>query len=150
MICTLSSTHWQQASNLSTLPSLQACCNSNTAWRSRGSAPECQQYSRNKILFLAYSCLNSTAPQCLQELIPWYLLHAVSSVDQGKKKKHFGVEAFWNAAPTLWNSLPLLIIRECCSTSMASLMIIYQPQMHSPSYFGWKNGKIIKKHVKKK
>ena len=62
------------------------------------------------------------APQYLQELIPGYLpVHhlqsstqshlCIAGVDQGKNKKHFGVGAFFCAAPKLWNSL-LISLRE--------------------------------------
>ena len=70
-------------------------------------------------LSLVYSCMNGTAPQYLQELIPRYLpvrhLRSstqsrlrIPSVDQGK---FFfgGIRAFSSAAPKLWNSLPITL-----------------------------------------
>ena len=33
----------------------------------------------------------------------------LASVDQGNNKKHFGVRAFSNAAPKVWNSLPITL-----------------------------------------
>ena len=73
-----------------------------------------------KSCLLCYSCMNSTAPKYLQELILCYLpvrhlqssTHSrlrIPSVDQGNNKKHFGVKAFSNAAPKLCNSQPITL-----------------------------------------
>ena len=70
----------------------------------------------HKILSLAYSCMEGTAPHYLQELVPKHVstkglrsssqsLLKVPSVD-GHKKKSFGVRSFESAAPYLWNKLP--------------------------------------------
>ena len=75
-----------------------------------------------KMLSLVYSCMTGTTQQYFQELIPGYLpVHhlqsstqshlCIAGVDQGKNKKHFGVGAFFCAAPKLWNSL-LISLRE--------------------------------------
>ena len=78
----------------------------------------------HKLLTLAYSCMEGTAPAYLQELIPKHVpsrglrsasqsFLRVPSV-QRHKKKSLGVRSFENAAPGLWNSLPQAL-RECNS-----------------------------------
>ena len=70
-----------------------------------------------KLLSLAFSCLDGTAPSYLQNILTTYvpardlrsseksLLRTPSLI--GHRKKTFGVRAFEAVAPVLWNNLPI-------------------------------------------
>ena len=78
-----------------------------------------------KVLCLAFKCFNGLAPGYLSELVPNYApARSLRSSSQSRmripsasdhhQKKHFGFRAFSNAAPSLWNSIPLTL-RQCDS-----------------------------------
>ena len=70
-----------------------------------------------KILSLTYACLHNSAPAYLQELTPSYVpsrsLRSASQArlrlpsTEGTSKKKYGARSFANAAPSMWNALPL-------------------------------------------
>ena len=91
-----------------------------------------------KIILLTYRCLHNLAPpylSCLLELhesernlrsTQKFLLKAPKS-----NKKSFGDRAFTNAAPRLWNSLPLQI-RQC--KTLSSFKTNLKTHLFSKSY----------------
>ena len=76
-----------------------------------------QQRIDHKILSLTYASLHGLAPEYLQELAPSYVpTRSLRSASQcrlrlpsteGTSKKKYGTRSFTNAAPVLWNALPL-------------------------------------------
>ena len=82
-----------------------------------------------KVLSLAFECFNQTAPEYLSELVPLHQpqrsLRSASqcrlqlpSVSTGNtNKRTMGFRAFSNAAPRLWNSLPLELKKSPSSQS---------------------------------
>ena len=78
-----------------------------------------QQRINHKVLSLAYSCFNATAPQYLQDLVQAYVpSRPLRSAAQSRlripsagenRKKSLGNRAFSGAAPQLWNALPQTI-----------------------------------------
>ena len=75
-----------------------------------------QKRINHKVLSLAYSCMNHSAPEYLQDVVPIYEpIRRLRSCSQSRfclpasedtNKKRLGARAFKNAAPKLWNALP--------------------------------------------
>jgi len=69
-----------------------------------------------KVLCLSYACMNKTAPEYLQDIVPIYepnrALRSSSKElfcrpnTKSTNKKRSGARAFTNSAPVLWNPLP--------------------------------------------
>ena len=91
-----------------------------------------------KILTLTYRCLNKLAPQYLADLLHYHqnernLRSTNQHLLQVPKsyKKTYGDRAFVNAAPRLWNSLPLNIRQ---SDSLTSFKTNLKTHMFKQSY----------------
>ena len=76
-------------------------------------------------------------------------------VDRGMQVTHRPVDSgmYWFLIWTVQGKRLILATFGVISWLMVkimSLMVIYQPQMHSPCYFGWRDGKITLKHLETK
>jgi hypothetical protein len=85
-----------------------------------------------KILTLTYRCLNGSAPSYLSQLLsPYNPPRSLRSSDQllltipKTKTKTYGDRAFQNAAPKLWNGLPLSIRQATTLTSFKKQLKCY-------------------------